>query len=100
MATRRERGILVGEMVIGAHIERHPFSCCLRGWRRAIERLGIGWLLLSPFFTLLPILPTEATLPSLHKDLSRACALRAAMSRQATSGGWALMVPSREGRDR
>jgi hypothetical protein len=97
MATRRERGILVGEMVIGAHIERHPFSCCLRGWRRAIERLGIGWLLLSPFFTLLP---TEATLPSIHKDLSRACALRAAMSRQATSGGWALMVPSREGRDR
>jgi hypothetical protein len=97
MATRRERGILVGEMVIGAHIERHPFSCCLRGWRRAIERLGIGWLLLFPFFTLLP---TEATLPSLHKDPSRACALRAAVSRQATSGGWALMVPSREGRDR
>jgi hypothetical protein len=97
MATRRERGILVGEMVIGAHIERHPFSCCLRGWRRAIERLGIGWLLLSPFFTLLS---PEATLPSFHKDLSRACVLRAAVSRQATSGGWTLMVPSREGRDR
>ena len=61
MATRRERSILVGEMVVGAYIELHSFICCLRGRRRAIERLGIGWLFLFPFFT---IHPSKATLPS------------------------------------
>jgi hypothetical protein len=82
MATRRERSILVGEMVVGAYIERHPFICCLRGRRCAIERLGIGWLLLSPFLT---FHPTKPTLPSHPPNLFRANALRVAVSRQATS---------------
>jgi hypothetical protein len=61
MADREVRSILVGTMVIDAYIERHPFACCLRGRRRAIEGLGTGWSLL----TFLPNLPfTEATLPS------------------------------------
>ncbi|MDF2704310.1 MAG: hypothetical protein K0S10_3258 [Rubrobacteraceae bacterium] len=59
MADREVRSILVGTMVIDAHIERHPFTCCLRGRRSAIEGLGTGWSLL----TFLPNFPfTEATL--------------------------------------
>jgi hypothetical protein len=61
MAAREVRSIIVGTMVVDAYIERHPFTCCLRGRRSAIEGLGTGWSLL----TFLPNLPfTEATLPS------------------------------------
>jgi hypothetical protein len=99
MATRRERSILVGEMVVGAYKERHPFICRLRGQRCAIERLGVGWLLLFPFLTSHPM---KATLPSPPPNPSRASALRVAVSCQAMSGGRALVkrdVPFRKGRD-
>jgi len=84
MVTRRGRSILVGEMVVGAYIERHPFICRLCGRRCANERLGVGWLLLFPFLTSHPM---KATLPSPPSNFSRASALRVAVSRQATSGG-------------
>jgi hypothetical protein len=73
-------------MVVGAHIERCSFICSLSGRRRAIEWLGIGWLLLFPFLTFHPIKAT----------------LRAILFRRATSGGQALMrreAPFSEGAD-
>jgi len=83
MATRRALGILSGEMVVGAYIERHLLFCCLRARRYAIERLGIGWLYLA----FLPIhCPLQVTLPS-HPGIALR-ATRARVLRQSPQGGW------------
>jgi hypothetical protein len=70
-------------MVVDAYIKQHSLVCCLRGRRRAIERLGIGWplLLSSPTY-----LPTKVTLPSSPSNLPSGSALQAAGSGQSTSG--------------
>ena len=66
MAPRQNPSILVGEMVVDAYMERHSLSCCPRGRRRTIERLGAGWSLLlsSPIY-----LSRKVTLPSSHTNL-------------------------------
>ena len=87
MAIRQGPGILVGEMVADAYTEQHSFICCTRGQRRAIERLGTGWLLLFPFPT---YLSTNATLPSSPSNRISGSALRTAVSREATSDARAL----------
>ena len=92
MATRRAWSILVGEMVAGAYTKQYSITSCLRR-RCTIDWLGIGRLLLSLF----PSISPKAALPSPPES-----PLRATVSHQATSGGWALVrsrAPLREGGD-
>src|SRR5215213_10056317 len=90
MAIRRARDILVSEMVPGIYTKRQVFVLWLRGRRCAIERLGIGWRLLS-FPHLSPQRPpTRAllriTLPGRHAESSYPARLRPALGRSCKEG--------------
>src|SRR5918995_5087356 len=87
MATRRERGILVGKMVVGTYTKRYSFICCLRGRRCAIDWLGFGRRLL----TLSPPITPNAAPPSPSPNPPPAGTLQSAVSCKATSGRRALM---------
>ena len=98
MATRRERSILVGKMVVGAYTKRYSFICRLRGRRCAIDWLGFGRRLL----TLSPSITPNVAPPSPSPIPVPKSTLRAAASHKLTPGGWAPMQkkPLRAGRDR
>ncbi len=87
MATRRERSILVGKMVVGAYTKRYSFICRLRGRRCAIDWLGFGRRLL----TLSPSITPNVAPPSPSPNPPPAGTFQTAVSCKATSGNRARM---------
>ena len=85
MAARLRQSILVCEMVVGAYIEWLSLTCCIPGRRRAIERFGAGWpLLSSPTY-----LPQKATLPGSHTKVHSGVApARPGKSHREGGDGW------------
>jgi hypothetical protein len=96
MATRWGWSILVGDMVVVGYTKQLQPGCCLRVWRRATYRFGLGWPLL---FSFSPFHPSGVTRPSVPSE----SIIRVATSRRIASDGRELTqgkLPFREGRGR